>query len=100
MKKKPSSAEQYVPSDLWLCLGLGLLILIFFSNSLTAGLVFDTQSIIGLDTRIRELNLTNLKLILTRDYWWPSDQSILYRPLTTFSYLVNYAILGNGPNPA
>jgi tetratricopeptide (TPR) repeat protein len=100
VKKKPSNLREDIPSDLWLCLGLGLLILIFFFNSFTAGFVFDTQSIVGMDTRIRELSLTNLKLIITRDYWWPSDQSILYRPLTTFSYLFNYSILGNGENPA
>ena len=88
------------PPDLWLCLGLGLLILIFFSNSFTTGLVFDSQSIVGVDFRIRELSLTNLTLIFTRNYWWPTDESTLYRPLTTFSYLFNYAILGNGENPA
>jgi protein O-mannosyl-transferase len=100
VKKKSSIPSEYLPSDLWLCVGLGLLILIFFSNSFTAGLVFDSQSIVGMDTRIRELSLTNLKLILTRDYWWPSDESILYRPLTTVSYLFNYAILGNRENPS
>ena len=93
-------ASRFFRSDLWLCLGLGLLTLIFFSNSFTAGLIFDSQSIIGLDTRIREVSLPNVKLILTRDYWWPSDRSTLYRPLTTFTYLINYAVLGNGENPA
>jgi tetratricopeptide (TPR) repeat protein len=100
VKKRPPNPKEYVPTDLWLCLGLGLLILIFFFNSFTAGFVFDTQSIVGMDTRIRELSLANLKLILTRDYWWPSDESILYRPVTTFSYLFNYSILRNGDNPA
>jgi tetratricopeptide (TPR) repeat protein len=100
VKKKPSIPNEHVPPDLWLCLGLGLLILIFFLNSFTAGLVYDAGIIIPADTRIQELNLTNLKLILTRDYWWPTDASTLYRPLTTLSYLVNYAVLGNGENPA
>jgi tetratricopeptide (TPR) repeat protein len=33
-------------------------------------------------------------------YWWPNGESGLYRPLTTLSYLFNYAILGNGNRPA
>jgi len=77
---------------------LGLLILIFYSNSFTAGLLFDSDPIIRMDTRLRELSWTNLEQILTRNYWWPFQESNLYRPLTTLSYLFNYTILGNGAN--
>ena len=33
-------------------------------------------------------------------YWWPYGESGLYRPLTTLSYLFNYAVLGNRDRPA
>jgi protein O-mannosyl-transferase len=33
-------------------------------------------------------------------YWWPYGESGLFRPLTTLSYLFNYAVLGNGEHPA
>src|SRR2546423_14598473 len=80
----------------WLCCALGLLILIFYWNSFTAPLLFDSETIIKMDPRIREANFANVEQILTRDYWFPAQESVLYRPLTTFSYMFNYAILGNG----
>jgi Flp pilus assembly protein TadD len=39
-------------------------------------------------------------LILTEGYWHGNTNSGLYRPLTTFSYLLNYAVFGNGTHPA
>ncbi|MGA2773848.1 MAG: hypothetical protein ABSG26_23870, partial [Bryobacteraceae bacterium] len=42
----------------------------------------------------------NLHLILTEEYWYNRTTTGLYRPLCTFSYLLNYAIFGNGPHPA
>ena len=92
MSKKPPLA---VPLP-WLCLGLGLMILGFYWNSFTAPLLYDSESIIGDDPRIRVLSLVNIEQILTRDYWFPTQESVLYRPLTTFSYMFNYAIIGNG----
>jgi len=81
-----------------LCLGLGLLILVFYSNSFHAGLLFDSEIIIKGDPRLRGLNWTNLQQIISRNYWWPMESNV-YRPLTTVSYLINYSILGNGENP-
>jgi tetratricopeptide (TPR) repeat protein len=52
------------------------------------------------DTRIRAASAENLARIATTDYWWPQQADRLYRPLTTASYLFNYAILGNGDSPA
>ncbi len=75
--------------------------LVFFaySNSFRSGMVFDSASIIGEDPRIREASLHNLLSILTGRYWYVSSTAGLYRPFTTLSYLVNYAILGNGARP-
>ena len=93
-------AQSPILFEMWGCLALGLLILIFYSNSFTAGLLFDSEFIVGMDPRLRTLNWTNLEQIFTRSYWWPTQESNLYRPLTTLSYLFNYAILGNAENVA
>src|SRR5262245_19608046 len=71
--------------ELWLCLALGLVILIFYANSFNAGLLFDSDTLIRQDPRVRALSWTNIKQILTHDYWWPAQESIIYRPLTTFT---------------
>jgi len=50
--------------------------------------------------RLHAANAANMALITHHTYLWPNGESGLYRPLTTFSYLLNYAILGNGNRPA
>jgi protein O-mannosyl-transferase len=40
-----------------------------------------------------------LRRILTEGYWHGNTTSGLYRPLTTSSYLLNYAVFGNGTHP-
>src|SRR5438128_11283433 len=92
-KTRPQSSSG---REVWLCLGLGLLILIFYANSFSAGLLFDSESIIKMDPRLRGVNWTNLQNIFAHSYWWPTDESNLYRPLTTLTYLFNYSVLGNG----
>ncbi|HEY1493689.1 MAG TPA: tetratricopeptide repeat protein [Candidatus Solibacter sp.] len=84
----------------WIALALCLLTLIAWSNSFTAGFALDNRGLILEDSRIRDASPENLALILQHTYWWPYGESGLYRPLTTLSYLFNYAILGNGASPA
>lgn len=71
-----------------------------YANSFGAGLPFDNHVAIADETRIRAATSENLNLIFTEDYWYRHSSSGLYRPLTTLSYLFNYAILGNGAAPA
>jgi tetratricopeptide (TPR) repeat protein len=70
-----------------------------YSNSFSAGFVFDNNGLLLLDPRIREVSAQNLGLILLRNYWWPYSESPVYRPVGTLSYLFNYAVLGNGQHP-
>src|SRR5271157_751631 len=84
----------------WRMLALWALVLAAYSNSFQAGLVFDSAGVISHDARIQAVTPQNLRLILTGQYWPSRTTSGLYRPLTTFSYLLNYAVLGNGTNPA
>jgi tetratricopeptide (TPR) repeat protein len=71
-----------------------------YSNSFQAGLVFDSQRAILGDTRIQAATAENARLIWTGDYYFGTGSGALYRPLTTFSFLWNYSILGDGPRAA
>jgi tetratricopeptide (TPR) repeat protein len=88
----------------WRLLAILGLVFVAYSNSFQAALVFDNASTIGEDPRIQEATPENIKSILRGGYWYGNGPraatSGLYRPFTTFSYLVNYAVLGNGPRPA
>ena len=81
-------------------LGLWAFALLAYSNSFRAGLSLDNAWVIQEDSRIHAATSENARLILTQDYSYKNSSSGLYRPLTTFSYLVNYAILGGGSRPA
>jgi tetratricopeptide (TPR) repeat protein len=68
-----------------------------YSNSLQALFLLDNDPVILNDPRIRAVTSSHIHRILTEQY--PLGLSGLYRPLTTLSYLFNYAVLGNGTNP-
>ncbi len=73
--------------------------LLAYSDSFRSGFVYDNQRLILQDPRIFQATAKNVELILQHTYWWPRDQSGLYRPVTTLSYLFNYAVLGEGDHP-
>ncbi len=112
-KRKRSSSAPSIPGPgkpvpgekperrYWLS-GLALLVLtlVAFSNSFSAGLALDNQLLITGDPRIREATAYNVSQIFQHTFWWPNGEAGIYRPLTTLSYLLNYAILGNGTVPA
>ncbi len=62
--------------------------------------MFDNSGVIARDPRIQEATAHNIGRILTEGYWYINATTGLYRPLTTLSYLVNYAVLGDGTSPA
>jgi hypothetical protein len=84
----------------WKMALLWSLVFAAYSNSFNAGFVYDNESAILEDARVHEANLSNAHRILTEGYWVNQPTADLYRPVTTLSYLLNYAILGNGTNPA
>ena len=104
----PAPAPQAQPADrpgfwekqwrwfaaLWVCSILPYL------NSFRDGLAFDNSLAIQIDPRVHAATWANVHTIWTTDYWHNISSSGLYRPLTTLSYLFNYAVLGNGTNPA
>jgi hypothetical protein len=79
---------------------LWALVLVAYSNSFHAAILFDDTAALSQDPRIRAATAQNIGSILTQGYWHVNPDSGLYRPLTTLSYLVNYAVLDNGANPA
>ncbi|SPE38347.1 Tetratricopeptide TPR_2 repeat protein [Candidatus Sulfopaludibacter sp. SbA3] len=92
------------PRHSWRLLALWGLVFVAYSNSLQAGLPFDNASVIGEDPRIRAATVQNIESILRGGYWYGNSPraatSGLYRPVTTLSYLLNYAVLGNGTHTA
>ncbi len=78
---------------------LAVVTMLTYANSFDCGLVLDNYLIVGEDTRLKAATWDNVKLIFSRGYWWPTWESDLFRPLTTFSYMVNYAVLGNERDP-
>ncbi|HTW66028.1 MAG TPA: tetratricopeptide repeat protein [Bryobacteraceae bacterium] len=83
----------------WKIVLLCAVVLAAYSNSFDAGFVYDNETAILQDARVHEANLPNVDRIFTEGYWANQPTTDLYRPLTTLSYLFNYAILGNGTNP-
>jgi len=79
--------------------GLCAATLLAYSNSFQAGFSLDSRGIL-LQDRIHAATAQNLQLILEHTYWWPYGESGLYRPITTLTYLFNYAVLENGDQPA
>ena len=71
-----------------------------YANSFGAGFAFDNRQLILNDPRVHALTGANLARIIEHTYWWPYGESGLYRPLTTFSYLFNFAVLGHADRPA
>lgn len=81
--------------------------LLAFSNSFHAGMTLDNKYIIEYDPRTKtSANLfkpatwddgpghTGWLNIWTKDYWWPKGISGLYRPVVTFTYWINWYLLG------
>ena len=73
-------------------------VLAAYSNSFHVSFLVDNEEIILNDTRVHSASSEHLLRILTGQYW-ELDNNGLYRPLTTLSFLFNYAILGNATDP-
>jgi protein O-mannosyl-transferase len=70
-----------------------------YSNSFRAGFSLDNVPLILQDSRVHAATPENMSQILNRPAWFMPPEKGLYRPLTTFSYLFNYAIVGNQEHP-
>ncbi len=77
----------------------GLMAALVYSAMPAEELTFDNGFIIEDDTRLREFGIESVINIVNKDYWWPSLSSSLYRPLTTFSFWLEYSFLGFANTP-
>ena len=80
--------------------GLGAIVALTYASSLDAGFTSDSEFIIRRAGRVHAASWANVVDILTTDYWWPGNVMGLYRPVTTLSYLFNWAVLGSRDRPA
>jgi protein O-mannosyl-transferase len=97
---QPAPTWPAIRPHVWRILALWALALLAYSNSFRAGLTLDNATVIAQDSRIQAATSANVGLIFSQEYWYRNATTNLYRPLTTLSYLINYSVLGNGPNPA
>ncbi len=100
MSPAPSPAPAISVKHSWRIAALAILCLAAYSNSFRSGFVLDNRALILDDARVHSVNGPNISRILTGDYWPDQIAAGLYRPVTTFTYLLNYAVFGNGDQPA
>ncbi|AHF94730.1 hypothetical protein OPIT5_24160 [Opitutaceae bacterium TAV5] len=84
---------------IWLVLLLAITA-VAFSQGIGRELVFDAASIVGGDIRLRAVTAENLGGIFTENYWYPTRETDLYRPVTTLSLFFNYSVFGNEASAA
>ena len=78
---------------------LTTLIVAAYGNSLQVGFPYDNWFQILADLRLQSVTTEHLRRLFTEDLWWPRAVSGLYRPVTKVTFLVNYAVFGNGDRP-
>ncbi len=76
------------------------LVLVTYANSFGGQFLGDSGAVVLDDPRVHEITRDNLQLIFTQQYWYPTADSGVFRPLVTLSFLFNYSVLGNASNPA
>ena len=72
------------------------ILLLAYAGMRAEQLTFDNTFIIGDDIRLRSFTWESWLLIFHYDYWWPTQVSNLYRPLSTLSFWFEYCFLGYG----
>jgi hypothetical protein len=78
------------------CALIAVMAVVAYHNSFAGELVFDNSKIIKDNSLLVADN--NTWTILTSNYWAPGP-SDLYRPLTIYTYYINYKLLGWGDDP-
>jgi protein O-mannosyl-transferase len=91
------SKQKFSPWLKCLCVAASLFVvtLCAYSNSFRSGFPLDNDPLILQDPRVHALTSENISQIVNRPAWIMPPEKGLYRPLTTLTYLFNYAVLGN-----
>ncbi|WP_428937262.1 tetratricopeptide repeat protein [Fontivita pretiosa] len=103
----PDRLWPHVPlwSHALVAVALLLVVGLSFSNSFKSGMTLDNKYIIEeyykallrADPRHDLKSWKQIEYIFKNDYWWPKGISGLYRPVTTFTYWVDYVLLTGKP---
>jgi protein O-mannosyl-transferase len=97
-QSKTVSSALFSPEALRRVVWFGAILAVTFctySNSLHAPFLMDSNQVVLSDPRVRAATSGDLARILSEPY---TPLTGLYRPVTTLSYLFNYAVLSNGPS--
>jgi hypothetical protein len=78
------------------CVMIAVMAVVAYNNSFSGELVFDNYKVIKDNPLLKEEG--NTLKIFESNYWAPGP-SDLYRPLTIYTYYLNYKILGWGDKP-
>ncbi len=81
--------------DRWIAAGLALVAALLFVQSVNFGFAMDDNGLIKQNELVK--NPARFHELWTTDYWYPKQQSGLYRPLPKATYALNYAIGGLDP---
>jgi protein O-mannosyl-transferase len=71
------------------------LVLVTYSNSFSGGFEGDSGPIVTQDPRVQHASRDNFGLVFSQQYWYPTADSGVYRPMVTLSWMFNYVLLGN-----
>jgi hypothetical protein len=92
----PTVGGRSLVRDLTILLAL---VAVVYANSFRAGFTLDNDFFILGDERVHAASAANVRRILSEDYTAPRFVTGVYRPLTTLSFLFNYAVLGGADDP-
>lgn len=99
LNKPASSPKPKIRSEASLHLPAILFLVIFstliYANTLKNGFVYDDYIIVVNNTFIKDLN--NLLDLFRPERYFASSGEVTYRPVVTFTYLLDYAIFGLKP---
>jgi tetratricopeptide (TPR) repeat protein len=99
--------EHWRPMTLLACFIIFLGMLGAYCNAFVSGMALDNKYIIeeyyhdtpAIDPRIPIASLKFAEYQFVHDYWWPKGISGLFRPLTSWSYWLNYVYRENRLDP-
>jgi protein O-mannosyl-transferase len=85
--------KEYYTKSYWVLAIFFILIAAIYGRTLFGDFVFDDREIVGHASSLS--NIFHVKEVFSMPYW--TEDSGLYRPVTLYSYALNYAFLGSGP---
>lgn len=74
-------------------------VVLSYANALDGGFLLDARALIPLNPTVHVASWRNVAALFSQDYWNPFGAGGLYRPATTTSFLLDYAVLGYGERP-